>query len=76
MQSLYNSDIYPDTGGDGDRKPVDDGVAEEGRKPSDPGYVRGPVSVPAFAGTGGDSKSLKSAQPRAYRDYSDIGPES
>lgn len=59
-----------------DRKPVDDGVAKEGRESSGSGYIRGSVSVPAFAGTGRDGKSVQPEPSRATGDHGNVGPES
>ena len=59
-----------------DRKPVDDGEAKEGRESSGSGYIRGSVSVPVFAGTGRDSKSVQPEPSRATGDHGNVGPES
>ncbi|MEO5655117.1 MAG: hypothetical protein ABIR00_03925 [Nitrosospira sp.] len=69
------NDIAIGANRDRDRKPVDDGVAKKGGESSDPGYVRRSVSVPAFAGTGRDSKSVQPESSCPTGDHGNVGPE-
>ena len=51
-------------------------MAKKSRESSGSGYVRGSVSVPAFAGTGRDSKSVQPEPSGATGDHGNVGPKS